>query len=251
MNEEQLTKPLDILVRLQETDIRIDKIRHFIDHYQDFLKQLDDEKEELKKRAEEEKAALDSLRKQRAKKELELQEGEEHIKKCNARLYAVKTNKEYEATLKEIDDQKKKTSDIETELLLLYDRIDEEDKKLKEANQKLDIEDKQIDEKKKEMAQKLERAKAFLPEQERERKEVIDQLKPDLLENYQWLQQRLGAKVLARVLNSICQSCFRMIPSQMYNEVLARKNLITCPGCNRILVYRETEFLSQNDDFDF
>lgn len=246
-----MEKLLNLLERVQETDIRIDRIRHFIGHYQDFIKEMDDEQAELKTLAENEKTALDSLKKQKSKKELDLQDGEEHIIKCNVRLNSVKTNKEYEATLKEIAGQKNKNSDIETEVLLLLDQIDQEEAKFKEARKKLESEEKQIETRKKDLALKLERAQAELPKQEKERDEIMPLLRPDVLENYRWLQERMGARVLTRLVDETCQSCFRKVPSQMYNEVLAGNNVLTCPGCNRIMVHRVTEFLSQDDDFEF
>jgi predicted nucleic acid-binding Zn-ribbon protein len=122
---------------------------------------------------------------------------------------------------------------------------------LKQARSSLESEDKQIEDKKKELAKKLERAKAALPVVEQKRSEIIPKVRPDALENYQWLQSKLGAKVLTRLIDETCQSCFRKVPSQMYNEVLAGNNLLTCPGCNRIMVYRETEFLSNDKEFEF
>jgi len=238
------------LARLQEVDLKIDKIKNFIDHYDDFGKKLDAEKAEIKGQADEEKATLDELKKQKAKLELDLKEGEEHIKKCNGRLYQVKTNKEYEGTLKEIEEQKRKNSDIETELLLIFDRIDEETKKLAEARAKLEVEEKQVEQKKKELAQKLERAKALLPVAEKERVEAVAALKPDVLETYLWLQERIGARVVARAAGEICQSCFLKMNSQMYNEVLVGQKLLSCPGCNRFLIYREKDFLA-GQDFEF
>ena len=246
-----MEKLLQILERLQEADLRIDKIRQFIEHHPDYLKALEDEKAELKKLADEEKATLDSLKKDKAKKELDLKDGEDHIVKCNVRLNSVKTNKEYEATLKEIDEQKNKISDIETEILLLMDQVDQEEGKLKEARKNLETEEKEIENKKKALALKLDRAKAGLPIEEKQRAEIALQVRADALENYQWLRERIGAKVLTRLVDETCQSCFRKVPSQMYNEVLAGNNMLTCPGCNRIMVYRETEFLSQDKDFDF
>jgi hypothetical protein len=238
---------MEMLVQLQEADLRIDRLQHFIAHYQDYVRELEEEKAELQRRAEEEKAALEALKKEKTKKELDLQAGEEHIKKCNGRLYAVKTNKEYEATLKEIEEQRQKNSQIETELLILYDRIDEEEKKFAEAGKRLEQEQKQNQVREKELAQKLERAKLRLTQEEKERAELVKTVKPDALELYQWLREKMGARVLARAVDEICQSCFRKLNSQMYNEVLTGEKLLTCPNCNRILVYRETEFLADED----
>lgn len=242
-----MAKVLEALEQLQEIDLRIDRLRNFIEHFPDFLKELEEEKEMLKKRAELEKALLDELKKAKARKELDLKQGEEHLSKCQARLYTVKTNKEYEATLKEIEEQKQKNSDLETELLLLYDQIDQEEQRFKEAKKKLELEEKEIEEKKKKLAERLERAKVLLPEEEKKRELALAQIPQDLLENYFWIQKRLGAQVFTRVVDRICQSCFRVIPAQMYNEVLTREQVLTCPGCQRILVYRTTEFLPPED----
>lgn len=245
-----MARQMEALERLQETDIRIDRIKNFIDHYSDFVDELDREFAELKRLADEEKNTLDGLKKERAKLELDLKDGEEHIKRCNVRLYAVKTNKEYEATLKEIGEQKAKNSETETSLLLLYDQVDAEEKKLAEAREKVAREEKQIQVKKKELAQKLERGNARLPQEEKAKLELVAELKPDALELYQWLQSKMGPKVLGRVVNEVCQSCFRKINSQMYNETLGGEHLVQCPGCNRILVHKTEEFLA-GEDFEF
>ena len=245
-----MTTQMEVLAQLQEADLRVDRIRNFIDHYPESVQELDDEKAEVKKRAEDEKTALDNLKKSKAKLELDLSEGEEHIKKCNGRLYAVKTNKEYEATLKEIEEQRQKNSGIETQLLMVYDEVDEEEKKLAEARKKFELEEKQVEDKKKQLSQKLERAKARLPEEEKRRTEIVPQVKPDALDLYSWLRERMGARVLARAMNEVCQSCFRKLNSQMYNEVLTGEKLLTCPNCNRILVYRDSELLA-DEDFEF
>jgi predicted nucleic acid-binding Zn-ribbon protein len=242
-----LSKNLELLEQLQEADLRVHQLKNFIEHYADFVKELDEEIALLKKKAEMEKALLDELKKSKTRKELDLKQGEEHIAKCSGRLYTVKTNKEYEATLKEIEEQKQKNSDLETEILLLYDQIEQEEQRVKEVREKLEQEEKEIEERKKALAQKLTRAKALLPEQEKNREQIVSSIPKDLLENYQWIQQRMGTKVFTRVVDKVCQSCFRVIPAQMYNEVLGGDKILTCPGCNRILIYRETEFLLEED----
>ncbi len=246
-----MAKNLEILEQLQELDLRLDRLRNFIGHYQDFIQALDEERAGMKLRAEEEKIKLDELKKMKGRKELDLKAGEEHIAKCSTRLYAVKTNKEYEGTLKEIGEQKHKNSEIETEILILYDQIDQEEQSLKDARNKFELEEKEVEQKKSELAKKLERAEALLPREEKSREGILSLVPKDFLESYIFIQERLGARALARLIDKICQSCFRVVPSQMYNEVLIGANLLTCPGCNRILVHRETEFLTGKDIFEF
>jgi len=248
--EEKLAKILELLERLQEIDLRLDRLRYFIEHFSDFLAELGKEEEEIKKFFEEKKRNLEELKKQRSRKELDLQEGEEHIKKCSTRLYTVKSNKEYDALLKEIETQKEKNSQIETELLILYDQIDDEEKKFKEAQKESTQAQEEVLKRKKGLEEKLNRAKALLPEVEKEREGLIGSItKGDALEQYQWLQEKLGVKVMSRVVEEVCQNCYRRIPSQIFNEVLSGEKVITCPGCNRIMVCREKEFIGNNWEF--
>jgi len=245
-----LAKILELLEQLQEIDLRRERLIYFIEHFSDFLAELEKEEAETKKFLEEKRHDFEELKKQRSRKELDLQEGEEHIKKCSARLYTVKSNKEYDALLKEIEAQKEKNSQIETELLILYDQIDEEEKKFKEAQKEFAQAQAEVVKRKKGLEEKLNRAKALLPEVEKERKELVGSIKlGDALEQYQWLQEKLGVKVMTRVVEEVCQNCYRRVPSQMFNEVLSGEKVITCPGCNRIMVYRQQEFIDNNWEF--
>ncbi len=241
-----MAKLLELLEDLQVVDLKLKRMKEFIENYSQYLSKLEQESEEVKLRFEQEKKKLEEMKKLRMKKELDLKEGEEHIKKCNARLYTVKTNREYEATLKEIEEQKEKNSQLETELLLLYDQIDEEEERLKQAKVEMEQELKLLEQKEKELKEKLEQAKNLVPEQEKLREELTAQLPSEAYETYQIIQQRLGDPALTRVIDEVCQSCFRRIPSQMYIEVMMGDKVWTCPGCHRILVHRQLDFLPED-----
>jgi len=238
-----LAKLLELLEELQVVDLKLRRMREFIDNFENYQQELEREREEVKERLEQEKKKLEEMKKLRMKKELDLQEGEEHIKKCSARLYTVKSNREYEATLKEIEEQKEKNSQLETELLLLYDQLDQEEEKIKQLKAEIEQEFKILEQKEKELKEKLEQAKKQVPEQEKEREELVAQIPSEAYETYQLIQQKLGDPALTRVIDEVCQSCFRRIPSQMYIEVLMGDKVWTCPGCHRILIHRELDFL--------
>ena len=50
---------------------------------------------------------------------------------------------------------------------------------------------------------------------------------------------RYPGEAVAAANKGSCRSCFRALPAQTYNQVLAGNILIQCPGCSRILVYQE------------
>jgi uncharacterized protein len=244
-----LAKTLETLAQLYEVDLKIDRLKNFIDHYQENVKQFEDEKSAARKKADAAKTELDELKKQLKKRELDLEEGEEHIKKCNGRLYTVKNNKEYDGTLREIEEQKKKNSLIETDILEFFEKIEAGEAGLKAAKAASEKEAQDCENRKKDFDKKLERANQLMPEQEKARNEVVAGLAPAALELYTWNREKVGAKAVARIVDETCQCCFRIVPSQMYNEVLAGEKLLTCPNCNRILVYQTTEFLAAGFEF--
>lgn len=71
---------------------------------------------------------------------------------------------------------------------------------------------------------------------EAERKEVIDQLEDRYRDLYLRLRGKYPAGSVAVAEGGSCRSCFRSLPNQTFNQVLAGTMLIQCPGCSRILV---------------
>ena len=71
-----------------------------------------------------EREQLESLRKSRREKDSQLQAGQETLKRTRERLFEVKTNKEYQSMLKEIETLEGKNSRMEDEVISLLDQLD-------------------------------------------------------------------------------------------------------------------------------
>ena len=67
---------------------------------------------------------LEALRKRRREKDNQLQMGQETLKRTRERLLEVKTNKEYQSMLKEIETFETKNSHMEDEIISLLDELD-------------------------------------------------------------------------------------------------------------------------------
>lgn len=60
----------------------------------------------------------------------------------------------------------------------------------------------------------------------------------DRLKNlYNKVNMRYPGDGVSIVKAGACRSCFRSLPAQMYNQVIAGNMLLQCPGCSRILIY--------------
>lgn len=71
----------------------------------------------------------------------------------------------------------------------------------------------------------------------KKRDKQLDNLEDRVRNLYQRVQTRYNADPVAVAAKNSCRSCFRALPHQTYNQVLAGNSLVQCPGCSRILVY--------------
>jgi predicted nucleic acid-binding Zn-ribbon protein len=83
------------------------------------------------------KLALDALKKSYREFELLSQETVDLITKSNEKLRVVKTNKEYQSILKEIEETRKRKSEIEDRMLELLEQIEAEEAAVKDKEENL------------------------------------------------------------------------------------------------------------------
>ncbi|MBI4064263.1 MAG: hypothetical protein HY401_08195 [Elusimicrobia bacterium] len=158
------------------------------------------------------------------------------IAKNTASLQQVKTNDAYQALLKEIDGFKKKKDDLETKVLLIYEKIDQDKKQEQEFLKSFDVKKK---EKNGEIA-KLEAEKSAievsLQETQKLREEASSAVPKAVFERYEWLRSRRAGLALVPVLEgSSCGGCRMHVPQQVLNNILKARDFISCERCQRIL----------------
>jgi uncharacterized protein len=202
---------------------------------QDLKKALDEMEMLLK----EKKDRLESIKKDRRVMEQGVQDLESRMEKSRIKLSNIKSNKEYTAVLKEIEDQEKEKSLNEDNLLHIMDEIEVLDKNLMEGNSELaglkDQYARTMEEVEKEIKELDERVKAL----EKKRVMFYDSIDKELLKRYLLLQGRKGGIAIGSVIGGVCQSCHMGIPPQKFNELIKCASLSTCPSCNRIVYWGE------------
>jgi predicted nucleic acid-binding Zn-ribbon protein len=214
------------------------------------LKKENEEKprviQELQRQFEDKKANLNALEEKlkqlqvkRKAKELELQSKEEEIKKAGNALFAIKTNKEYQAKLKEIEGSKADKSVLEEDILKIFDeadglkaQVDKENVFLKGEEEKFNQEKKLVDERLKEIEQTLSQL-------DLKRKQIVPEIDKKILAKYERILVNREGLAMVAVKNDSCQGCFMNVPAQVINEIKTHEKLIICEVCARILYLEE------------
>ena len=232
-----MKEQLELLWELQKIDLDLKSIQDGRERYPKDLKRLEEKSKIENERIAKEKEKIEVLEKERRRKEGHLSTEQEKIKRTEGRMFEVKTNKEYQALLTEIDLIKEASGREEEEILRLLDEIDEGKKDLQKREKEVMAILEKIEGEKKTIQKKMAEDDAGWKAQVERREIVAKQLKSDLFRLYQTLKAKRRDVGVVKVQNEICQGCFLNIPPQMFIEVQRNSSVIQCPHCNRILYW--------------
>lgn len=185
-----------------------------------------------------EKQLLD-LQKQRKDKELELASKEESTKKLQTQLYSLKTNKEYQAMLQEIDGVKADASVIEDKILELFEQTDSVKSETEQEKQKLKEGEKLFLDQKKKIEERIKEIDGCLAQLEAQRKQLMPDIEPKILAQYERILLNRDGLAIVSVKDNSCQGCNMLVPPQVINLIKMYERIVTCEVCNRILYIEE------------
>jgi predicted nucleic acid-binding Zn-ribbon protein len=229
---------LEKLVELQKLEIEAEKIRSLHKNLPIRIRELDEEFKVFQDAIERRRTEFEDKQKLKKEKDRQLQAGQEAMKKTRDRLSEVKTNKEYQSMLKEIETSEKKNGKIEEEIIILLDGLEVASREMKQQEGEFETSRLAYENKKKELQDNVDslqgRMKELLGGVETMRKDIS----PDLLRRYDRIKAFANGVAVVPVRKEICSGCHMAIPPQMYNELQTGSEILTCPNCNRI-IFRE------------
>ncbi len=176
----------------------------------------------------------------RARRELDQAEENDRVKKYEARLKDIKTNREYQALLREVGFAKKAAGEIDEELKRLREEIDRLAGEVEAARERTQGKREALQQKQREIRELLAEVEASHGAEDKRRQELLGEVPRDLLSRYNLVRKRTNL-VVVNVRAGACQGCFMSLPPQLYNQVRRVDTLYTCPNCHRILFYEPQE----------
>jgi len=236
-----LKEQIFLLIKLQKTDSEIEGIRVRKRDLPEEMEILDEKLKTFEDAVGEVKERLDNLSKTHKEKESELNMGVENIKKTKSKLLSVKTNKEYEATLKEIDSINSRNSHIEDEIIYILDDIENTKANLVTKEKELSDYRTIYNGKRAKIEKELNSIDNLLDEMTSSYDAIREQIHGDLIKKYDILKVKRNRRVVVPVWKEVCDGCHMNIPPQMYNELQRSDMLMLCPNCNRIIYWENRE----------
>ena len=230
-----------MLVKIQGIEVQAKSIKSTLNDASRKLEVIDAELNEFERTIEEQKSIIDKLKKKYRDYESEIQINLDRGKKTQVKLRSVKTNREYQSLLKEIEEEKARNSKIEDKMIECLDRMDETEKIIAmKKDEYLQLSGSVMSEKEI-MKQESEQGRIKLAKLDKDREEISCMIDPELLKKYLTIKkQNQTGLAIVPVKDALCYGCNVNLPPQLYNELFLGNSLKFCPNCQRIIYLKDS-----------
>jgi len=230
-----MNSDLKQLIRLQEIDLSIQELRARIDRFPGISKALDEKLRSAKAGVAIAQEKAKSNQGTRKKLEGEITASESKISKYRDQMMAVKTNEEYRALQHEIEHAQQGIRKIEDEILNLMMEAEAGQSDLKAAEARLKEDQQKVNTERKQLEEENKRDLGALEAYLKERKEIDASVSPDLMFRYERVRKLRGGIGVAAARNEVCEICKVRIRPQVFQEIRRNDQIIACDACQRIL----------------
>ena len=225
------------LIELQKLDLRITEIKDQRRKIPDRIQAIEAPLREAQHLHQQTSASVDLFIKERRSYEQDLEAHEAHTEKMKSRLSELKSNKEYQAHLFEIEVANKKRGDIEEKILLCMEKIEQVQRMAKEAQEKFSTIEKAFTQEKQGLDQLERTLSSELTDLEAQQQARSVHVEKGLLSRYNAIKGARKDQALAEIKEGICSGCRLQLPPQLISEVKRSSDIQTCPYCRRMLYW--------------
>jgi len=232
-----LKEQLSYLIELQKMDSIVGRIVLQKRELPEKIAKMDEELAAFTNERDEGKKKLEELNRLQNEKDDKLKKGIDTLKKTKDRLLEVKTNKEYQAILIEIETLEKKNSSVEDEIISGLEEIDHMRAEVKARDKNFEIHRRKYEEDRKKIDKEIGELESDLAEAEKRTDTLRKQITERLLKRYETIKGRRNGVAVVSVWKEVCAGCHMNIPPQLYIELQKSEELLSCPNCNRIIFW--------------
>lgn len=232
-----MNSDLELLLQLQVIDYDIGELERSKEYLPDMIENLTREVAESKEKLDTAKTQLDESRSRQKQIELEIATREASLQKYQQQMMSIKTNKEYDALVAEIDAIKNTISSHETELLQTIERTDALAKQIDELNARREQIEENNDKQLKILREKIATIGEKMSEKEGSRNQIISSIPRPTLSAYERVRRGRGGQAVVAVKKRACGSCFKALTPKKVQDVKRGDRIFTCDHCGALMYW--------------
>ena len=233
----RLNSELQGLIQLQELDLKIGQIQQRVEEVPEQIAEVDLWLEDSVSNLEQIKQRIEQTNKDRRDSEGAVEMLREQLSKYKGQLMEVKTNREYQVMLQEISNTEEAISGKEDQILERMMRLDDLEQQANRTRKELEEKMAQVSTKKQELESFVSQSETQVADFASQRGQLEKEIPESLLDRYRRIASARDGVALVGVTDQSCQACNVRLRPQLFSEVKASQNIVTCESCNRILYY--------------
>jgi len=236
-----IKEDLELLLRLQILDYdrgELERSKEYIPDMMENLRREIDENEANFRNTEKE---LSEAKISQKSLEIDIATKQDELKKLQSQMMAIKTNKEYDALVSQIDVVKEFLNEKETTLLEVIEKIELLDGKIVEFRKKsLEIR-KQNEDQLSILQEKMNSVGTKIKIKDDDRNNITVRVPKRIMSIYERVRKSRGGSVVVAVKKRACGACFKALPPHRIQELKRADQLIACDNCGRLLIWQNGE----------
>jgi len=232
---------LDMLLKLQNIDYHLGELERSKEYLPDMMENLTREIEESKTRYQTIVEELEGSQINKKTLELDLKTHESELQKYQQQMMSIKTNKEYDALVAEIDKVKEDISTKETNLLETMERISTLEKEVVEMKEKTTQVKESNTKQLSVLQEKIDSIGDKVGAKENERTDIAKLIPKRTLSMYERIRKGKGRAAVVVVKKRACGACLQALTPRKVQEIKARNKIYTCENCGSLLFWDDKE----------
>jgi predicted nucleic acid-binding Zn-ribbon protein len=232
---------LELLLKLQVIDYDLGELERSKDYLPDMMENLNREIQDAKQKVVDTVNALEGARVTRKKLELDIQSRESELQKYQQQMMSIKTNREYDALVAEIDNIKAAVSANETEMLKTMEIVEQMEKEIVTWREKeaaiVENNQKQLQV----LQEKMDSIGDKVSEKRGSRLEIVHTIPVPIMSTYERVRKGRGGRAVVVVKKRACSSCFKSLTPKKMQEIRRAEQVHTCDYCGCLLYWDEEE----------
>ncbi len=228
---------LNLVIQLQDMDSRISELRHEIASLPKHIAQIEKALESHIRKVEADRATLSANQRERDQLELEVQSLEQKISKLKDQQFQVRTNEQFAAFKREIEYCQNTIRQHEDRILDRMGEAEALERNVTSAQADLSRERRQVEAEQQQARQRTDEDQKALAELERQRREAVAALSPEVYAAYERIHKRRKGLAVAEAVDGRCSACHLALRLQFFQDVKRGDQVMFCHSCGCILYY--------------
>jgi predicted nucleic acid-binding Zn-ribbon protein len=228
---------LAALEELQNLDLENLELRNELESIPENIEEMRNDVSHVGEILERERQRLAEAEEWRRDREREIEIQSELLAKSKAKLQAARNEKESKAAQREIDTIRRTIQEREKEAIEVMEAIDSYRTAIEEHTKEFAELESQLEATEKEGQTRMAQVEKEIGLTGSRRAELASRVPERLLRMYERIHKRLGL-ALVECIDGHCAGCNMELMAQMYVELQRHEKIISCPSCNRILVFK-------------